>query len=257
MGASEGTWTARHRAASWTGIVALLVSSAGIVQLTTVAPASSSTLTTTPTVTGVSPNSGPTAGGTNVTITGTGFSNSSDYAVEFGSTVVTPIIVVSSTSITVTSPAELAGVVDVEVDSSFGPSATSNADRFTYTAPATSAPTIASVSPTSGTTAGGTSVTITGTNLNGATAVDFGTTAGTITADSSTSITATSPAESAGTVDITVTTAGGGSTTPGADQFTYVLPPTIASVSPTSGTTAGGTSVTITGTNLNGATAVD
>ena len=77
-----------------------------------------------------------------------------------------------------------------------------------------------------------------------------------ITADSATSITATSPAGT-GTVDVTVTTVGGTSATSPADQFTYVAAPTVTSISPTSGPTGGGTSVTITGTNLGGASAVD
>ena len=46
-------------------------------------------------------------------------------------------------------------------------------DQFTYNAPAL--PTVTGVSPTSGPAAGGTSVTVSGTNLTGATAVDFGT----------------------------------------------------------------------------------
>jgi hypothetical protein len=119
-------------------------------------------------------------------------------------------------------------------------------------------PTVTSVSPTSGATSGGTSVTITGTNLSGATAVHFGPSDGTITNDSATSVTATSPSGT-GTVDVTVTTPNGTSATSSADQFTYSatpLPPTVTSVSPTSGATSGGTSVTITGTNLSGATAV-
>ncbi len=64
-------------------------------------------------------------------------------------------------------------------------------------------------------------MTITGTNLGGASAVEFGSNAATITADSATSITATSPAGT-GTVDVTVTTAGGTSATSPADEFTYV-----------------------------------
>ncbi|MDA8295329.1 MAG: IPT/TIG domain-containing protein [Actinomycetota bacterium] len=125
---------------------------------------------------------------------------------------------------------------------------------FLYAAPA---PVVTSIAPTSGPTAGGTSVTITGTNLSDATAVDFGTTAGSITADSATSITATSPAESAGSVDVTVTTPGGTSASAAGDRFAYAVPaPVVTSISPTSGPTAGGTSVTITGTNLAGATAV-
>ncbi len=90
--------------------------------------------------------------------------------------------------------------------------------------PVTSAPTVTAVSPANGGTAGGTSVTITGTNLSGATAVKFGSTSATsFTVNSSTSITATAPA-GAGTVNITVTTAGGTSATSTADQFTYALP---------------------------------
>src|SRR6202035_5838885 len=57
------------------------------------------------------------------------------------------------------------------------------------------APTVSSVSPTSGSSAGGSSVTITGTNFTGATAVNFGTTAATtFTINSPTSVTTTAPA---------------------------------------------------------------
>ncbi|MFC1910514.1 Ig-like domain repeat protein, partial [Chloroflexota bacterium] len=86
----------------------------------------------------------------------------------------------------------------------------------------TAAPTVTGISPTSGPEAGGSSVTITGTNLSGATAVDFGTSAAaSFSVDSATQITATSPAGT-GTVDITITTPGGTSDTDSANQFTYV-----------------------------------
>ncbi|MFV8668357.1 putative Ig domain-containing protein [Ralstonia pseudosolanacearum] len=89
------------------------------------------------------------------------------------------------------------------------------------------APTVTGISPSSGSTGGGTSVAVTGTGFTGATAVKFGSTnAGSFTVNSATSITATSPAGSAGTVDLTVTTSGGTSATSSADQFTYVAPPT-------------------------------
>jgi hypothetical protein len=84
------------------------------------------------------------------------------------------------------------------------------------------APTVTGVNPNTGPTTGGTTVTITGTNLTGATAVMFGTVAATsFTVNSDTSITAVAPAESAGTVDVTVTTPGGTSATSSADQYTY------------------------------------
>ncbi|MCL5770489.1 MAG: IPT/TIG domain-containing protein, partial [Planctomycetes bacterium] len=86
--------------------------------------------------------------------------------------------------------------------------------------------TITSVTPSSGSPAGGTSVTVTGTNLIGATAMDFGSSSATFTVNSSTQITATSPAGS-GTVDITVTTPGGTSATSSADRFTYTTSGTL------------------------------
>ena len=200
-----------------------------------------------PTVTAISPASGPATGGTGVTITGTGFTGAANVTI--GGTAATSFTVVSDTSLTATTPAGTAGTASVLVTT---PGGTNSANTlYTYVA----APTVTSISPTSGTTAGGTSVTITGTNLTGATAVTFGVTSATVTANSATSITATSPAGT-GTVDVTVTTVGGTSATSPADQFSYVAAPTVTSISPTSGPVTGGTSVTITGTNFTGATAV-
>jgi photosystem II stability/assembly factor-like uncharacterized protein len=85
---------------------------------------------------------------------------------------------------------------------------------------------VTGLAPTSGPTQGGTSVVITGTSFTGATAVTFGATAATgYTVDSATQITATSPAASSGTVDVTVTTPGGGTSPTGgaADNFTYAM----------------------------------
>ena len=70
------------------------------------------------------------------------------------------------------------------------------------------------------------------------------------------SITATAPAGSPGAVDVTVTTTGGTSNTTSFDQYTYVPAPTVTGLSPTAGPTAGGTSVTITGTSFTGVSAV-
>ena len=71
-------------------------------------------------------------------------------------------------------------------------------------------PVIFAVSPASGSIDGGTSVTITGENLTGATAVTFGATAATsFTVDSDTQISAVTPAKAAGAVDVAVTTPGG------------------------------------------------
>jgi hypothetical protein len=113
---------------------------------------------------------------------------------------------------------------------------------------------VTSASPSSGPTTGTTSVTIAGTDLSGATAVNFGSTPGTISSDTDSQIVATSPSAAAGTVDITVTTVGGTSSTFSADHSSYTqAAPVVASISPGSGPIAGGTTVTVSGTSLAGA----
>ncbi|MFO0112862.1 MAG: IPT/TIG domain-containing protein [Sphingomonadaceae bacterium] len=218
-----------------------------------------SSLIAAPTISAVSPNSGTTAGGTSVTITGANFGGAA--SVRFGAVAATSFVANSATQITAVAPAGSEGAVDISV-TALGGTVTSNG-AFTYNTPQ-SAPTITAVAPASGTTAGGESVVITGTDFTGATAVRFGGTAATsFTVDSATQITAVTPAGSAGAVDIAVTTSAGTATSNGA--FTYKAPskqqpqqsaPTITAVAPESGTTAGGDSVVITGTDFTGATAV-
>jgi polyvinyl alcohol dehydrogenase (cytochrome) len=111
------------------------------------------------------------------------------------------------------------------------------------------APTITDVTPAKGPVGGGTTVTITGTNLSGATNVKFGATAAaSVVVNSATQITAVSPAGAAGAVDVTAATPSGTSATSFKDRFKFV--PTVTGLSPTSGTRAGGTSVTVTGTGF-------
>ena len=91
-----------------------------------------------------------------------------------------------------------------------GTSATSVADQFTYNA----VPSVTGLSPNTGNTSGGTAVTITGTGLTAASVVVFGAVAATsYTINSATSISVTSPAASAGAVDVVVTGPGGTSAT--------------------------------------------
>jgi YVTN family beta-propeller protein len=203
-----------------------------------------------PAVTALSPSSGPTTGGAAVTISGANFTGAT--AVKFGNTAATNVVVVGASQITAAAPASSAGIVDVTVTTPIGTSATSAADAYTYTA----APSVTALSPALGPTSGGTSVTITGTNLTGATAVKFGTAAAGFTVVSAMQITATAPPGAPGTVDVTVTTPNGTSAASAADRFTYTALPIVTALSPASGGTAGGTVVTITGANLTGATAV-
>lgn len=84
-------------------------------------------------------------------------------------------------------------------------------------------PAISSIAPNFGSIAGGTSVTITGTNLNAASAVKFGSTPATgFTVESETQITAIAPRSTAvGPVDVTATTLAGTSPTVRSDEFFY------------------------------------
>jgi len=218
-----------------------------------VTPADRFTYVSPPTVTQISPNSGPLAGGTKVTVTGSGFTGAS--AVNFGKVPGTGLAVSSNTQLTVSSPPVTTGgptTVDVTVvPPSGGTSATSSADQFTYAQP----PTVTGISPNSGPLGGGTKVTVTGSGFTGASAVSFGTVAGTgLTVVSNTQLIVVSPPVTAAaqtTVDIRVVTPSGGtSTTSPADQFTYVPPPAVTGISPNSGPLGGGTTVTVTGSGF-------
>jgi len=190
-----------------------------------------------PTVTGISPTSGTTLGGTSVVITGTNLTDV--IAVKFGSTNATSYMVSSPTKIIAVSPAGSTGAADVTVTTVWGTSAINTSDQFMYVP----LPTITAISPTNGPIAGGTSVVITGVNFIGASAVKFGSTNATgYTVNSPTQITATSPAGAFGTTDITVTTGWGTSAISASGQFTYMGNPVIS----LSGVTAGGLAAAIT-----------
>jgi hypothetical protein len=99
--------------------------------------------------------------------------------------------------------------------------------QYAFNAEVQPAPTIASITPAHGAPAGGTTVTIAGADLEGATAVKFGATPTTAyTVDSEGQITATAPAHEAGAVPISVTTIAGTGTS--SQSFTYDGPPAAA-----------------------------
>jgi hypothetical protein len=196
-----------------------------------------------PTITGIAPNTGPAAGGTSVTITGTNLSGAS---VTIGGAAATGVSA-SATSISCTTPAGSAGAADVVVTTAGGNATL--VGGFTYGA----GPTINTIAPQQGPAAGGTSVTIDGANLSGATSVLFGASAATITANTANQIVCTAPAGS-GVVSVSVTTANGSDSVSGA--FAYIAAPVVQLCTPGSGADTGGTSVTITGQNLANASSV-
>lgn len=194
-------------------------------------------------VTSVTPTSGIDTGGTTVTITGSDFTGAT--AVTFGSANAAVFTVDSDTEITATAPAGTVGGGPVTVVTPIGASAFSPGDTYIYE----TAPVVQSFQPFTGSTAGGNRVSINGSGFTGATAVMFGSTpAASFTVLGSTLIFAYPPAHSPGSVPVSVTTPGGTGTS--RTDYYYVTPLTVTGVSPASGSTAGGNTVTITGTGF-------
>jgi hypothetical protein len=196
----------------------------------------------------VAPNTGSSAGGTSVTVTGAGLSGAT--ILRFGATPAAGLVVVSSTQITGISPPGT-GTVNVVVT---GPTGTSSQTvPFTYVnAPA---PIVSTLTPNSGPVAGGTT-TITGSGFTGTTQVRFGSLTSSFTVNSGTQITASIPAAAGpGPVLVTVTTTAGTSN-PAPFCYSTSGAPFVADVSPGQGPLAGGNAVTITGTGFTAATQV-
>ncbi|WP_295436607.1 IPT/TIG domain-containing protein [uncultured Thiodictyon sp.] len=200
-----------------------------------------------PTVTAIAPTAGPTAGGQPVTITGTDLTGAG--LVTIGGATCTGVVVGSPTSLTCTTGAHAAGLASVVVTTPYGANGANG--LYTYVPP----PTVTAINPTTGRLTGGQAVIVTGTDLTGATGVTIGGAAcALVGVPSATSLTCTTPAHAAGAASVLVTTPYG---TNGANAlFTYVAAPTVTGIAPNAGPTGGGQSVTITGTDLTGATAV-
>jgi hypothetical protein len=198
-----------------------------------------------PTVSGVSPNSGDAAGGTVVTIAGSNFV--SGATVSFGGSPASNVSFVSSTQLNAIAPAHAAGSVDVAVTNPDGTSAMLPG-AFTF---ASTTLTVSSVSPNSGDTAGGTVVTIAGSNFASGATVSFGgSPASSVSFLDASQLKATTPPHAAGSVNVAVTNPDGANAVL-AGGFTFgTVSLTVSGVSPISGPAAGGTTVTISGTNF-------
>jgi YD repeat-containing protein len=188
-----------------------------------------------PSITSLTPTTG--AVGASVTIAGSNFgSTQGSSTVKFNGTAATAGTW-SATSITVTVPS--GGTTGNVVVHASG--VDSNGKSFTVVA----APSITSLTPTSG--AVGASVTVAGSNFGttqGTSTVKFNGTTATVGTWGATSISVTVPS-GATTGNVVVHASGVDSN---GSSFTVVGPPTISSLSPTTG--AVGASVTITGTNF-------
>ncbi len=196
-----------------------------------------------PTVSSVSPNSGSTAGGTAVTITGTNFA--AGATVRFGSAAATNVVVVNSTTITATTPAGSAGAATVTVTNSGGQSG-SLASGFTYIAGPTVSECIAEQRSGGGRDGGDDH----GDELRGGRDGDVWQRGGDQRGGGEQHDDHGDDAGGqCGCGDGDGDNSGGQSGSL-ASGFTYIGTPTVSSVSPNSGSTSGGTAVTITGTNF-------
>jgi plastocyanin len=203
---------------------------------------------TQPSITSISPNTGSTSGGTDFTISGSNFTSTGTTTVTFGGAAAT-IRAVNSSAIAGTTPPHAAGAVDVVVTT--GGKTVTASGAFTYVAPS-----VSSISPNTGSTAGGTVVNINGTGFQtGAKVTIGGIPATDVNVVSSTSITAKTPigpaSEQATQPRDVVVTNPDGSIATLTRGFTYFVPTlTVSSISPTIGGTGGGTVVTIIGTGF-------
>lgn len=199
-------------------------------------------------ISGISPNHGPTTGGTTVTISGDNFdfSPSETYHANFGNDWVN-CVWVDSNHLSATTLPHLAGSVPVTVTYFFDFFTVPGQTSFTYDVP-TTAPTFSSIDPASGTYLGDTAVKIEGSNfVNG---VSLGVTIGGVVATSvsvtdSTHIAATTPPGTVGPQNVVITN-GDGQTVTANGAYTYTSW-AVTGISPNSGPTAGGTPVTISG----------
>jgi hypothetical protein len=218
---------------------------------------------TAPTLTSISPNTGAQGTTVNVTLTGTGLTGVTAVNVSGTGVTVSNVVAPNDTTITGTftiAPSAATGARNVSVTT---PAGTSNAVTFTVVTPP---PTLTSISPNPiqlGPTY--VTVTLTGTNLLGVSFVSaegpgggFGLGQSLLSVMNNTTVqfTILTAALRTGTWSIYVTGPGGTSNTV---TFTVVAPtppPTLTSISPPSGVLGTIRSMTLTGTNLAGATAV-
>jgi hypothetical protein len=195
---------------------------AGMVQVQVTTPAGTSGLTAAddytygdlPVISSVSPAGGVVSGGQTVTVTGSGFTTGMTATI--GGHAVTPSGV-SATSFTFVNPAEVAGLVQVQVTTLIGASALTAADDYTYE----SLPVISAVTPSAGPVTGGQVVTVTGSGFVAGMTVTIGGTPVTISGVRSSSFTFVTPLESAGYDQVQVTNLAGASTLTPAAGYIY------------------------------------
>lgn len=204
------------------------------------------------TVQSIHPTSGPISGGTYVEITVRNYVNGLNLC-KFGSAAPVEGVLISATLIACVSPAVASsGAVSLEV-SSDGVWYTSDTLQFTYVLPIT----VNGISPTSGGTAGGAIVTLSGANFLPSYLLNCRFFTHTVTsvpalwidANQVLCVSPSAPEDRAGTAIVTVSNNGVDYAYPGV-EYTYYASPAVTSANPTSVLTAGGVTLTVRGYNF-------
>ncbi len=190
-----------------------------------------------PAIAGLTPAFGVPAGNTAVTISGVNFTETGDVKVFFNGVAGVNVRALGSTSIAVNTPPQAAGKAAVRVETRYGAVTLSNAFTYYTNGTTTGAPDVMGVSPASGSTRGGTVVTINGSDFSPETTVLFGTQTATRTFINANTLRVTAPAATAtGAVDVTVrNSATAEKKVTGGFTYTALTPPTVAVIAPTGG----------------------
>src|ERR1035437_5129082 len=199
-----------------------------------------------PTVVSCVPAEGILSGGESVLVNGSGFLAS--MTMQFGASLATSVVILSSTQASCQTPAGVAGTVSITCTSQDAQVGV-GVNLFEYDA----TPVVVSASPNHGSIIGGDAVTISGSSFEPDDQITFnGVPATNVVFNSSVSLSCTSPANPSGLCIVQVIDQD--SLVGGASLFTYtsvVLPaPTLTGVLPPSGPTLGGSLMRLSGTNL-------
>ena len=208
----------------------------------TAQPATGTTKQPLPAIASITPSTGPSVGGTTITIAGSGLAGATQVTFQpndsgtgqnglncnASAIPAAKIVSVSDSQVVAVTPAvgtpdATLCSEDVVVTTSAGSNTLAWQDRFLYLARALKAPTVASVSPLGGPASGGARVTITGAGFAAATGVSFGGVPAAFSVKSDTTIVAFAPpaSKAAGSVDVTVTAPQMASQANDAAKFNY------------------------------------
>jgi PKD repeat protein len=199
-----------------------------------------------PTLAGVSPNSAPTGGGTELTLRGTGFlvDGAGPNAVRIGGASASNVRVVDDATLTCTAPPGVLGTASVVLTNANGGAELTGLFRYVPNVD------VRSVTPALGTALGGTSVAVEGANFALGAAVPEvffnGVRASQVVRVSDSRLACVTPPGPGGTlVDVRVSAENGSDVL--ASGFRYFKMPEVASVAPASGSSVGGELLTVTG----------